>query len=540
MNKKAYIMLVILIFIFAIAIRVINYPNNISDINCDEAMTAINAKSIAETGKDIYGTSYPVYFEGWLTGGQSAFATYTMALFIKIFGFSTLAIRLPILVMTIISMFFMLLLIEKVFDNKYIALITIALVAINPWSIVQSQWVLDCNFFPHMLIISICLLIIGIKDKNNICLYGSMVSFALTLYTYGIALYIVLLFLFFTCIYLLVKKEVTLLQILICILIFGVVATPIILMSIVNMLNLPTIQIGKLTIQNFEYFTRTSDMLVFSEDKLQTFQENSKYLWNLLIKQNDKLVWNSFPKYGTIYLISMPFVSCGIIATLIQYFKCKEKCNSLSIVLIIALLVCLLCGILINKININRLNAVWYILLIFNAIGIYELVNIIKFKKITTFVIIFIYAFSFASFIKYYYKVGCTKISDSYTWSRGLVDAVKYVNGDPNANKIIISQNTYNTDKRDIFIRYATRNEQIERIRKEDFFTFHTKGPRAKMNYSTKEKEYVIENINEETKFDEQYYIITKNEFEKNIQNEDFKYIEFKDYIVLQNKNTKE
>lgn len=147
MNKKIYVILVILIFIFAIVIRIINYPNAISDINCDEAMTAINAKSIAETGHDIYGTSYPVYFEGWLTGGQSAFATYMMALFIKILGFSTMAIRLPILIMTIVSMLFILLLVEKVFDNKYIALISILLVAINPWSIVQSQWVLDCNFF---------------------------------------------------------------------------------------------------------------------------------------------------------------------------------------------------------------------------------------------------------------------------------------------------------------------------------------------------------------------------------------------------------
>ena len=150
------------------------------------------------------------------------------------------------------------------------------------------------------------LLITGIKDKKNVFLYGSMVSFALTLYTYGIALYIVLLFLFFTCIYLLVKKEITPLQILICILIFGIIATPIIFMSIVNMFDLPTIQIGKLTIQNFKYFTRTSDMLIFSENKLKTLKLNSKYLLELLIKQNDKLVWNSFPNYGTIYLISMP------------------------------------------------------------------------------------------------------------------------------------------------------------------------------------------------------------------------------------------
>ena len=540
MNRKTYIILAVVIFIFAIAIRIINYPNAISDINCDEAMTAINAKSISETGKDIYGTSYPVYFEGWLTGGQSAFATYMMALFIKVLGFSTLAIRLPILIMTIVSMFFMLLLVEKIFDNKYIALITILLVAINPWSIVQSQWVLDCNFFPHMLIISIYLLVIGIKDKKNSFLYGSMISFALTLYTYGIALYIVLLFLFFTCIYLLVKKEVTLLQILICVLIFGIVTTPIILMSVVNVFNLPTIKIGKLTVQNFEYFTRTSDMLIFSEDKLQTFQKNSECLWDLLIKQNDKLIWNSFPSYGTIYLISMLFVTCGIIATLIYYFKSEEQGNFLSIILIIALLVCLLCGILINEININRLNAIWYILLIFNAIGIYELVKIIKFKKITVLIIVFLYSFNFASFIKYYYKNGCKEIADSYTWSRGLIDAVKYVNEDENINKIVISQNTYNTDKRDIFIRYATKNEQVEKIKKEDFFTFHTKGQIAKMNYSTKEKEYVIESINEETEFDEQCYIITKNEFEKIIPNEDFKYIEFKDYIVLQNKNTKE
>lgn len=533
MNKKAYIILVILIFIFAIAIRIINYPNTISDINCDEAMTAINAKSIAETGQDIYGTSYPVYFEGWLTGGQSAFATYTMAFFIKILGFSTLAIRLPILIMTIVSMVFILLLVEKLFDNKYISLIAILLVAINPWSIVQSQWVLDCNFFPHMLIISIYLLVIGVKDKKNIFLYGSMIAFALTLYTYGIALYIVLLFLFFTCIYLLIKKEVTLLQILICILIFGIIATPIILMSIVNVFNLPTIKIGKLTIQNFEYFARTSDMLIFSNNKLQTFQNNSECLWNVLTKQNDKLIWNSFPRYGTIYLISMPFVICGIIVTLIYFFKDKEDYNSLSIILIIALLVCLLCGVLINEININRLNAIWYILLIFNAIGIYELVKIIKFKKITVLIIVFLYAFNFTSFIRYYYKEGCKEIADSYTWSKGLIDAIKYVNEDDSINKIVISQDVYNSDKRDIFIRYATKNEQIEKIKREDFFTFHTKGPRAKMNYSTKEKEYVIESINEETKFDEQYYIITKNEFEKNNKIENAKYVEFKKYVVL-------
>ena len=56
------------------------------------------------------------------------------------------------------------------------------------------------------------------------------------------------------------------------------------------------------------------------------------------------------------------------------------------------------------------------------------------------------------------------------------------------------------------------------------------------MNYSTKAKEYVIEDIKTDTEFNEQCYIITKNEFKEiNKKTENIKYIEFKDYIVLQN-----
>lgn len=216
--------------------------------------------------------------------------------------------------------------------------------------------------------------------------------------------------------------------------------------------------------------------------------------------------------------------------------KDKEHNASCSRILIIALFVCLICGILINNININRLNAIWYILLIFNAIGIYELVKMIKFKKITILIIVVLYTLNFYGFIKYYYKTGCKEITNSHTWSKGLVDSIKYVNENSNINKIVISQNTYNTDKRDIFIRYATKNEQIERIKKEDFFTFHTKGKKARMNYSTKEKEYVIEDIKTDTEFNEQCYVITKNEFKEiNKKTENMNYIEFKDYIILQN-----
>ena len=68
-------------------------------------MTAINANAIAETGKDIYGTSFPVYLEAWRVFGQSVFLMYCIAICIKIFGISLIAVRLPMLLISIISLF---------------------------------------------------------------------------------------------------------------------------------------------------------------------------------------------------------------------------------------------------------------------------------------------------------------------------------------------------------------------------------------------------------------------------------------------------
>lgn len=74
------------------------------DIYCDEAMTILNARAIANSGTDIMGNAYPIYFATWLYGGQSGFATYIMAAFIKIFGFGLEITRLPILIFSVLGL----------------------------------------------------------------------------------------------------------------------------------------------------------------------------------------------------------------------------------------------------------------------------------------------------------------------------------------------------------------------------------------------------------------------------------------------------
>ena len=73
-----------IIIVIGILVRIYHFPTALQEMNSDEIMTAVNAKSIADTGKEIGGISFPVYLQGW--GGQSVVLLYLMALSIKVIG----------------------------------------------------------------------------------------------------------------------------------------------------------------------------------------------------------------------------------------------------------------------------------------------------------------------------------------------------------------------------------------------------------------------------------------------------------------------
>lgn len=60
-NRNKMICLIIL----GAVIRIVFLTFNALDVNVDEAMTAVNAKSILEYGTDFFGTSFPIYLEAW-------------------------------------------------------------------------------------------------------------------------------------------------------------------------------------------------------------------------------------------------------------------------------------------------------------------------------------------------------------------------------------------------------------------------------------------------------------------------------------------
>ena len=129
-KKKIYNILFIVLVIIILILRIINWPTTLQEMNCDEAMTAIDAKELAETGQDHNGIQNPVYLLGW--GGQSVILVYLMALCIKIFGYSIFAIRLPMLVVSIVAIFVFYDLVKRMTKNKTIAKIGLIAVLIMP------------------------------------------------------------------------------------------------------------------------------------------------------------------------------------------------------------------------------------------------------------------------------------------------------------------------------------------------------------------------------------------------------------------------
>ena len=398
-DNLKYLIIFICIIAGAVFIRFYNWPNAITQVNCDEIMTAVNAKSIADTGKDLYGTSYPVYLEAWGGMGQSVFLLYSMVLCIKIFGYSLAAVRLPMLIISVISLFVFYDLARRICKNKYYALIFLAIAAFSPWHILQSIWSIDCNMFPHIMLISVYFLYIG-AVSNKIFVYISMVFFALCLYTYGVSIYAVPIFLIAAAIYLMKTKRIKVFELLICIIMFLIIALPIILMYVINFLHIENdIHIGKMTIQYFENNTRTSDMLLFSDNILKQLGVNILSLLQIIFIQFDGLEWNATLFFGATFHISLVFAAVGFIQT----FKQKKYKELGQFLFLLWFLISIFTGLLINHVNINRLNIVWFPLLFFSAYGLYYVFKKFGNKKIVIFSISAIYTILILSYNIYFH-----------------------------------------------------------------------------------------------------------------------------------------
>ncbi|HIV86039.1 MAG TPA: glycosyltransferase family 39 protein [Candidatus Monoglobus merdigallinarum] len=373
LGDRVYYIILGLIVVLGVGIRVYMFGSVPGGFNQDGAMAAVDGKALADYATDRFGTFMPAHLYAWGYGQMSSLLSYMIAIFVKFFGLNEITARLPQLIMSLAGGVFLYLLMRDLF-GKGAGLIAAFFVALNPWHLVQSRWALDCNLLPHFFIGGLYFLNKGLSKRRRY-LYISMIFFALCMYCYGITIYTIPVFLVAVCVYYTIRKRMKPIDILICAGVYLAIAWPFILTMAVNYFKWDTIELPFVTIQYYPGSVRSSDILLFSDEPMKQLGLNLKSLLNTTLLQKKDLPWNDIEGFGTMFFCTMPFVFVGFVELL------RSKTEGAKGLVLFALLAGLWVGVLTNGVNINRINLVYYGIMMFAVLGIYFTIKEIKYFK---------------------------------------------------------------------------------------------------------------------------------------------------------------
>ncbi len=182
MEKKIYIILG-LIVVLAFCLRFFSLSSNPPSLNWDEISHGYNAYSILKTGTDEWGQKMPI-------SNFRAYGDYPLPLnlyltipFIFFIGLSEFSIRIPHVILgtlTVISTFFLAWGITK---NKYVSLVASFLVAVSPWTLFTSRFVLQSNLSIFLLTTSLAFFVNREYKKSFVSM--SFILLGLSLFAYN-------------------------------------------------------------------------------------------------------------------------------------------------------------------------------------------------------------------------------------------------------------------------------------------------------------------------------------------------------------------
>ena len=382
-------------------------------LNVDEASSGYDAWSIMRYGIDRGGNSYPVYLYAW-GSGQSALYSYLMIPVLALGGLTEFTMRLPMAIFGVVSLIVFYFLVRNIFDDKRLSLVALGFFAICPWHIMKSRWGMECNLFPDLVLLAVCLLVLGLKREKIWLQVLAFVTLALSSYAYGTSYLFLPVFVVGLLVYLIGKKKLTFRRSMVYLFLMGLLCAPIILYVFVNSFGLEPIRLGSVTIPRLQANRYEETTTVFSGNVFENCVNNLIDLLRLLIIQNDNLPWNAVHGYGMFYLVSVVFFVVGVWAAVKKYGD-NEFNQIMNIWMIASVVLGAFCLININRINIIMIPCIYYV-----SLGLY-----VVFEKYKTMIpcIMVIYVYLFVGFLSAYWK---SDYNEYLTFSSGVKEVAEY------------------------------------------------------------------------------------------------------------------
>ena len=431
---------IMLLFAFVLHIGVFIYFMVKKPINIDEAMTVLNANSLAKSGTDILGEKLPIYFDTWLHGGQSPFATYLVAIMIKLFGYSLFVTRVPMFVFSMLGLVaFYKFLKEVIPENETLINIAFCLACISPWHLYSSAFTLDCNFLPHIAMFGMYFLAKGINSTKSKYFVFSMLFFGLGFYCYILSAIIIPVLLAVLFLILLIKKKVLFKNTIISVITIFIVAILFILQGLVQFGIIENLNFLGFSISKMPYYSRGSEL------KLNSIFENLgegiiSLLFTDIYSFNAKGV-NSFNfanSFGSVALLA------GVITLILNKIRKRNDFGIFLKAVIISTLVssATVCSLTFYATALYRYNIYNYIFIIISAYGIYSVSKLFKkprFKEVTSLLVatsLIITTYCFA----YYYKNDVINTNTFYTSS--IEECLNYNKSNKNVTLVCVDEET--------------------------------------------------------------------------------------------------
>lgn len=417
-EQKQWDKLIPLLFAVFLAVgigaRVWRFGTVPGGINQDEAFAAYEAYSILRTGLDTSGYPFPVYLTAW-GSGMNALESYLMMPFIALFGLEAWAVRLPQLIVAVLSLIAAYGVMKRLI-NRWAALCGLFLLAVCPWHILLSRWGLESNLAPGFLLFGLCFFLRGLEDHRFFLL--SALMYGLSLYCYATIWPFVPLILALQAGYALWCGRLRFrgrdgLCVGLSVGVLFLLALPLMLFLLVNWgwideIRLPFLSIPKLVVMRG------------GEISLSRMPENGANLWSIFLHQWDGLLWNGTKPFGLFYHGTLFFFFVGL------YYAVRETAAGLrrrelrpAGLLLVQLLAGVLQGLMID-VNVNRVNSLWMPAVLLSAAGIWFVCS--RFDVRALAVPLVIYAALFIGFERYYFTDYAQEIALHF--GSGLEEAV--------------------------------------------------------------------------------------------------------------------
>ncbi|MBI2465039.1 glycosyltransferase family 39 protein [Candidatus Shapirobacteria bacterium] len=440
----------LLILLLAAVLRIYRI-DTLPQLNPDEAALGYNAYSLLKTGKDEHGISYPLHFRSFGDYKPGGYVYLAMP-FIKILGLTPLAVRLPNLIFSVLTIFVIYKLVFLLTFNFQLSTLTAFILAVSPWHIHFSRGAWESSTALFFVILGIYLFYSYIINHKSRFFFFSCLSFVASLYVYHSARIVAP----FICLFLLVTNFQFLLshfkKIILPTLFAAAVAVPV-LVSFLNSGGAArfggvglTADYGPVArseeLLNHHGNTLLSNRITHNRRVLYLMSWAQKYVshfdLNFLFLKGDEVPRSKSPDIGQLHLIELPLLIIGIVFLLKD--KNTKRLSHLSLAL-------LFISPLASSLTFQAPSALRALpmvlpLAIFTGAGLYSLIETTKsFKPHNLFVITVLYIYSIFYFADAYFVHAPQRYP--YAWNTGFSSLMPFIDSQKTKYDNIYFTSTY-------------------------------------------------------------------------------------------------